>query len=222
MTKNDPGSIDYKFELMRKGIHLCSLSFAVGYYYLSTELMLQILIPLTAFSLLIDFGRHYFTPLGDLFNRLFGSLLREHEKDTIKKNLSGASYVFLGVLITVIIFPKPFAILAIASLILCDLAAALVGRRFGKTKFLAKSLEGTLTFFIVGLVLVFLTPNVTTYPVEYLFAAIAIAVGALSENISYGFLDDNFAIPLSIGGTLWVLFTIFLPDVAIIYPNVPQ
>lgn len=221
-NQDDNSSIDYKTELMRKGIHLFSLSFVFLYYYVSTELMLELLIPLTIFSIIMDFGRHFFKPIDNFINTLFGFMLRPHEKDHKAKNLSGASYVFIGIVITVILFPKPFGIVAIAVLILGDLAAALIGRRFGKNKFLSKSLEGTLSFFIVGCLVVVAVPNFSSLMWEYVFGFIAIAFGAIAENISYGWLDDNFSIPLTIGAVYWLLFYVFFPEIAIVYTTVPN
>ncbi|HET56416.1 MAG TPA: dolichol kinase, partial [Ignavibacteria bacterium] len=51
MTALDRGSIDYKSELFRKGIHLCSLSIPVVYYFITRELALMILVPLVIISL---------------------------------------------------------------------------------------------------------------------------------------------------------------------------
>ena len=55
MTASDNGSIDYKFEILRKGIHLCSLSIPIAYYYMTKELALSILVPLLVFSLFLEF-----------------------------------------------------------------------------------------------------------------------------------------------------------------------
>lgn len=212
MTKTENGLIDYKFEVMRKSIHLCSLSIPIVYYFITVELALKIIIPLMIFSFFVDFGRYYSKSLGKVFIKLFGFLLREHETDGKRKNLSGATYVFISAVVSIIILPKPFFILGFASLILSDTAAALLGRRFGKHKFLAKSFEGTLAFFIVGCIIVFFTPKYGNQISEYLAAFIAIGFGAIMENISYGWADDNLVIPISIGISLWGIYYFFIPE----------
>jgi dolichol kinase len=143
---------------------------------------------------------------------VFGVIMREHENDSVKKNLNGASYVFLGATITILIFPKIIFITAFSMLIICDMAAALIGRRYGKHKFLAKSLEGTLAFFIFSILVVLFTPKVEAHFLEYVIGIVGGAVGAIVENISYGWADDNFTIPISIGLTLLGLYYLFLPD----------
>ncbi len=212
MTQIDKGSIDYKAEVMRKSIHLFSLSMPIIYNFISTETAVMILFPLTLFSVIVDFGRFFIPTINNLVEKHFGFMMREHEKDADKKNLSGATYVFISALVSILILPKPFFILGFAVLILADIAAALIGRRFGRHKFLAKSLEGTTAFFVVGSIIVFFTPKLRGLAAEYYFAFIAVFIGAIVENISYGWADDNLTIPLSIGLSLWGLYALFLPQ----------
>ncbi len=212
MTDIDKGTINFKGELLRKAIHLFSLSIPIIYSFISKKTALTILIPLTIISVTIDFGRYYIKKLNDIVQKIFGYILREHENDFQKKNLNGASYVLIAATLTLWIFPKIFFITAFAALIICDTSAALIGRKFGKHKFLSKSLEGTLAFFVSGCILIFFTPKVANIPGEYIIGFVAVAVGAIVENISYGWADDNLTIPLSIGFTLWGLYSYFLPS----------
>ncbi|VAX16153.1 Dolichol kinase [hydrothermal vent metagenome] len=217
----DKGNIDYKTELMRKGIHLLSLSMAIIYYFIPKELALKILIPITVFSLILDLARYFYPPYSKLFYKIFGFMLRKHEINSKKMTLSGATYVFLGVTLVVILFPKVFVIPAIAVLIIGDIFAALIGRKFGRHKFLAKSLEGTLAFFVTGSIVILFSPKINNDVIEYLIGFAAVAVAAIMENISYGWADDNLTVPLSVCITMAVLYSIFLPQLDLILPNVP-
>lgn len=221
MTATETRTIDYKTELLRKSIHLCSLSISIVYYFVTRESALMILIPLALFSLVIDLVRYYSAPVSKLFYSLFGFMLREHEVNKKKKTLTGATYVLLGATLVVIIFPKVFVIPAIAVLILGDIAAALLGRKFGKHKFLAKSLEGTLAFFVLGSLVILVSPKIAGLPEEYIIGFVAVAVGAIAENISYGWADDNLTIPISVCLAMWVLYSVFLPELGVTLPNVP-
>lgn len=221
MTATDQGFIDYKVELLRKAIHLCSLSIPIVYYFISRELALIILIPLVVFSLILDIGRYYIPPLKKLFYQIFGFMLRKHEMNDKRKTLNGATYVLMAALIMVLFFPKIIVINAIAVLIVGDMSAALIGRKFGKTKFLSKSLEGTSAFFIASLIVVLLAPKIEGYFLEYLIGIISVAVAAIAENVSYGWADDNLTIPLSVGFTMWALYSLLLPELDLILPNVP-
>ncbi|MGE5680471.1 MAG: diacylglycerol/polyprenol kinase family protein [Bacillota bacterium] len=221
MTQIDKGTILYRDELVRKSIHLCSLSIPIIYYFITKQLALKILIPLTLFSVVMDLSRYFFPALGNIFYRVFGFLLREHERDSRKKNLNGASYVLVSALVCVLIFPKVFVLTSFSVLIISDTCAALFGRKFGRHKFLSKSLEGTLAFFISACVVVMLSPKVEGALMEYMIGFIAVAVGAIAENLSYGWADDNLTIPLSTGLTMWFLYYLLLPGLSLAIPNVP-
>ncbi len=222
MTALDRGSIDYKNELFRKGIHLCSLSIPIIYYFITRELALMILVPLVIISISADLYRFRNPSFGNFFYKIFGFLLRDHEKDHVKRNLNGATYVLIAAVITILIFPKVVAVSAFAILIISDISAALIGRRFGKIKFLSKSLEGTAAFFITACIVILLAPKVAGLPVEYLIGFTAAFIGAIAENISYGYADDNLTVPLSIGISMWVLYSLLLPNMDLVLSGVPN
>jgi dolichol kinase len=173
-------------------------------------------------AVILDLGRHFFPSVGGIFYKIFGFLLRKHEVDSKKKNLNGATYVFISALLCVIIFPKVLFITAFTVLIVSDSMAALIGRKFGKHRFLSKSLEGTLAFFISATIVVLFTPKIEYVFTEYLIGIIAAAVGAIVENVSFGFADDNLSIPLSVGLTMWLLYSAMLPGLSLILQNVPR
>ncbi len=222
MNQIDTGTINYRDELLRKLIHLCSLSIPVIYYYTSTPTAILILSILTFFAVVLDVFRYLHPSLGKIFYMFFGFLLRKHEMDNKKKNLNGATYVFISALICVIIFPKMLVITAFTILIVSDSIAALIGRKFGKTPFLYKSLEGTLAFFLSASIVIFLTPKIEHSIMEYGIGILAAAVGAITENISYGIADDNLSIPISIGFTMWCMYLLYLPETELILLNVPR
>lgn len=222
MIQTDKGTINYRDEVIRKLIHLCSLSIPIIYYFIPKNTAVIILSIITFTAIIIDLARYFSPSAGKIFYKIFGFLLRKHEIDVQKKNLNGATYVFISALVCVIIFPKIFFITAFSILIISDTLAALIGRKFGKHKFLSKSFEGTLAFFLSAIVVVLLTPKIEGLMPEYLIGFAAAAVGAIVENISFGLADDNLAIPLSIGAVMWLLYLIYLPDLQLILPNVPR
>ena len=222
MTPIDNGTIQYKDELFRKLIHLISLSIPIVYYFITTETAAIILGILAAFALVLDLGRYLHPETGKIFYKIFGFLLREHELDHTKKNLNGATYVLISALISVLIFPKVIFISAFSILIISDSAAALVGRKFGRRKFLQKSFEGTLTFFVSACIVILFTPKVSGFFEEYLIGFIAAFVGAIVENVSFKLVDDNLSIPLSVGFTMWGLYLALLPNLELTLSNVPR
>ena len=222
MIPTDNGTINYKDELLRKIIHLFSLSIPAVYYFIPQSTAVIILGILTFLALVIDITRYFSSSFGKYFYNIFGFLLRKHEINTKKKTLNGATYVLLSALISVIIFPKVIFITCFAILIISDSMAALIGRRYGKHKFLFKSLEGTLAFFISATIVVLFTPKIEYSLIEYIIGIIGAAVGAIAENVSFGLADDNLSIPITTGLTMWALYSILLPGLSLILPNVPR
>ncbi|HZV12688.1 MAG TPA: SEC59/DGK1/VTE5 family protein [Candidatus Kapabacteria bacterium] len=199
--------IPFSHELVRKLIHLTSLSIPIAYYYWSRQTMLEILVPLAAASVLIDIGRFYVPPVAKWFYAAFRPLLREHERDHSRKLLNGASYVLISAVLCVFVFPKLVTITSFSVLIISDTAAALVGRRYGKNKFFQKSLEGAAGFFISALVVILVIPKLQEGAAEYVVAIIGAAVATIVESASIEMhMDDNLSIPISMGLTMWGLF----------------
>lgn len=207
-----PPSVEesYGTEVIRKGIHLFSLLIPVVYYFIPKSTALAILVPLTLAFGLSDIGRLFVPAFGRFYTTYFGFLLRSHEQSDRGRRLNGATYVLLAATLIVLFFPKVIAITAIAVLIISDTSAALIGRRYGKHRFLSKSLEGAGAFFISGLVVVALAPKVEYTAPEYAIGAAAALLGAVVEASAIG-LDDNLSIPLTVGGVMWVLYLVFLP-----------
>ena len=212
---DSPAHVSYESELMRKGIHMMSLSIPITYYFIPRETALLILIPLMLLFILGDVLRSYHEPTFRLYNRIFGRMLRSHEKSRQKKTLNGASWVLISAALCVLIFPKLIAITAFAILIISDTVAALIGRRFGTRKFNDKTLEGSTAFVLSAAVVILLTPKVAYAPAEYFIAVVASVFGAVAEVFSFDIIDDNFAIPIAIGSTLWLMYVLFLPEMNI-------
>jgi dolichol kinase len=204
-------TIDYRFEIVRKGIHLFSLSIPIIYFFISRQTALYLLLPITTVFIGIDTARHYNPTIARWFYQWFGWLLRRHETDKNQKRLNGASNVLISASLCVLLFPKVIAINAFTILIISDTTSALVGRRFGRHRFLGKSLEGSLAFFISAVVVVLIAPKVSYIPAEYGIGIIAAALGTIVEALPIR-IDDNLSIPLSVGFSLWWLYMLFLPS----------
>ena len=222
MTQTDHATIHYRDEIVRKLIHLSSLSIPIVYYFISRTNAIIILSIVTFIALAIDLLRYFSPGFGKVFYSIFGILLRKHELDEQKKNLNGATYVLISALVCVILFPKVFFVTAFSILIISDSMAALIGRKFGHHKFLSKSLEGTLAFFISASIVVLFTPKVEGLLLEYIIGFIAAAIAAIVENISHGLMDDNLSVPVSIGFSMWGLYLLLLPHLQLILQNVPR
>jgi dolichol kinase len=204
---------NYKAEYIRKAIHQFSMLIPVIYYFTPRDTAIKILILLTFGFVSVDIMRYYSPTIQKLFYKLFGFILRQHERDHKMKNLNGATWVFISALVCVIIFPKFIVINAFAILILSDASAAIFGRRFGKHRFFKKSLEGTIAFIIASIPVVLIAPKVQGLPGEYIITMVSAVVGGIVEAASTDLkVDDNLSIPVSIGATMWLLYSIFYPN----------
>ena len=196
--------ISYKQELYRKGIHLTSLSIPIGYVFIEQDVALGIIIPLAVIAVVIDFMSKRNPIIHQLLYGYFGKMLRPHERK--KFVLNGASWVLISAVICIIFFPKIVMVTSFTILIISDLTAALIGRKYGKRPFLDKSLVGTSAFivsaFIVCSIIGFFSDSPVSYYIVAYFASI---VGGIVEAASKRLMvDDNLSIPISIGIILWI------------------
>lgn len=102
--------------------------------------------------------------------------------------------------------------IALAVLGFADPAAAAIGRRWGKTELIhGRTLEGSLTFVVVGtgvalVAMHLLHPEASLWPATLAVAASAAVFGGLAELFSKR-LDDNLTVPLSAAaGTVMASF----------------
>ena len=215
-------TVDFKGELVRKGIHLLSLAIPTVYYFLPKAIALWVLVPITLAFVTIDLARYDVPLIRKLFYKFFGFLLRKHEVDRKKHALNGATYMLISAVICIVIFPKFIMISSFTVLILADASSAVFGKRFGKHKIFPgrgtpKSYEGSLAFVIAGIVAVALTPKADYLFAEYLIGAAAALVGAVAEAIAYNIVDDNIAVPIAFGLTMWALYIVFLPHLNVFF-----
>lgn len=210
---------DFRKELIRKGIHLCSLMIPLGYYFLPKPVALIVMLALALVSVLTDVARFYNASFSAFYYKIFHSILREHEVHAKKKNFTGATYVLISAVLCIALFPKVIAITSFSILIISDTASALFGRKFGKHKFsvggMKKSWEGSSAFVLSAIAVILVTPKIAYLISEYCYAALAAICGAAAEVFSFDISDDNFAIPLVTGFLLWGMYLIFLPELQI-------
>jgi len=202
---------DFRIELLRKLIHLSSIAMPVIYYFITKTLALQILTLLAVISLSVDMARHFPNSFSGLFNKIFGFLLRRHERDRRAKSLNGATWYFIAAVVCVAVFPRYITIISFAILTFADVASAIVGRRFGRRRFRGRSLEGSMAFIAAAVFVVALSPKIEYRFSEYLIGAFAAVVGAAAEVLSHDLIDDNIAIPVSTGATMWLLYALIHP-----------
>ena len=130
-------------------------------------------------------------------NRTFFQVLRPLVSAREAAGIASSTWYLVGGLLTYLLFPPIYAILAILVLAVADPAAAVVGQNLGGRRIGTGSVSGTTTFFLVATVILW---TGTGSPVA---AVVALAV-ALLETVPTG-IDDNLVIPLSTGILLTLL-----------------
>ena len=179
-------NITYQGELFRKGIHISSSFFAFLLYLLGKETIMLPLILITIIYLILDYGRRR-NVLSDFYLFYFDKITRPNEKF---RSLTGASYVFLGITLTILFFDQRVAIPSILIMSLSDSASAIIGRKYNYTKIYSKSLEGSIAFYFTTLIIL-LFFNFNIY-----FSFFIALVLTFIEFFDKLFIDDNISLPI--------------------------
>lgn len=187
-------------ELLRKTTHLAGFFLPLIYIILDKSTMLLIVGCLAGIAMVVEFLKWVSVRFRDLFFRVFKSILRTHEQ---KGAITGATYYIISILLCIFFFQKSVAIVCIFFIILGDTAAALVGRRWGRTKLIGnKSLEGSAACFIV-------CAAISLFWLNPIIGLVGAFVATLVELLPLQ-IDDNLTMPL-ISGVVMQIMTNYLP-----------
>jgi len=181
-------------EVIRKGIHFLPLSVPIAYAYdlMAYRAIVGLFVSVALVLIGLDFLRLKSGALGKVFFRLFGALIRNHER----RSLTGSSFLVFSFAISLVAFPKPIAVAVMYYTVLGDGLASLVGKRWGRIRLGRRSLEGSVACLLACLGIGITVPGLS-HPLVILGAAVATA----AEGVSIG-LDDNLTIPIVSGFTM--------------------
>ena len=197
-------------ELLRKSTHLAGLIFPILYFFLDKPIMKIIVGGVALFAICVEFAKWLFPKFRAMFFQYLKILLRSHEKQGA---ITGATYYLIGVFLCIVIFEKSVAIACILFIILGDTAAALVGKRWGRTKLIGnKSLEGSAACFgVCSLITLFLINPIvgTTGAINPIVCITGAFFATLTELLPLR-IDDNLTVPL-ISGAIMQLMINYLP-----------
>jgi dolichol kinase len=193
--------ISYQQEAMRKATHFIALLIPLCYLVLpklwAIGLMSLAMVVIIAFEIV----RLRKLRPWQYLKWAVGGMIRPKEENG---NFTGAFYIILGGLATIIFFPRYIAFTAISFEILGDVASAMIGRRYGK-HFIRrpKTIEGALGFLAVALLIILLVPKV-----PYTVGIIGAIVATIVESVSI-YRDDNLTVPLISGLVMHLLVLMF-------------
>jgi len=191
------------FQGARKLFHVLTSSFVPLVYwfspYLTTQQQAKIyLIVLLASSFLLffsfDMARFLSPKINAFLMRRFSLLIRQTEAH----RFTGATFVCLSFLLTILFFSREIAVAAMLFLSLGDTVAEIAGKNWGRRKFHGRSLEGMAGFFLISLPVALLILG------DWRVAILGAAGGALIEFFSFR-VDDNLTVPFLSALVIWLV-----------------
>ena len=185
-------------EISRKAIHIFNIIIPLFHIYIFKNKidMITFLSAMVIFCFFIEIFRFQNSFISKIFIRYLSFMMRNFEK---QGSLTGSTWVFVGALITIILVPQPFSVLALFFLAFGDTLAALVGMNFPFIKVGNKTLSGSLACFImclfVGLIL--------NFEINSEIILVGAFTATIVELISIK-INDNISIPVLSGFAMYL------------------
>jgi dolichol kinase len=185
-------------ELGRKTIHITILLVLIAYYFIKQTYGKQIALLCLVALLVLFFILEYFRLELDFKLPFFDKFIRPKERFKVY----GVIYFLSGTIIALAVFDFNIALAAILMTTFGDMAAALIGKRFGKTLlYRNKTIHGCVSELIVNLIVGFVALFGFNIYIGITMAFTATIVETLADE-----LDDNILVPLFAGFVGQMLF----------------
>lgn len=185
-----------KNEIQRKGIHTGALLIPLGYHFLLDQRSILILSGmLLVIAVGIEWLRLHYPSVNDLFRKRVGAMLRENEHHQI----TAATWMAAAMFVSFFLFEKPVAVFVTMSTIAGDAAASLIGLHFGQIRIGTKTLEGSLAFFLITLLLGFVLSDLPLW--IWLSGGLILTITELLP-LS---VNDNLRLPFIAGPVMEIL-----------------
>ena len=185
-------------EISRKVIHIFNIIIPLFHIYIFKNKidMIIFLSAMVIFCFFIEIFRNQNSFISKIFEKYLFFMMRSFEK---QGSLTGSTWVFVGALITIILVPQPFSLIALFFLAFGDTLAALVGMKFPFIKIGNKTLSGAFACFImcfsVGLIL--------DFGIGLDIILIGAFTATIAELISIK-INDNITIPVLSGYAMYL------------------
>ena len=186
-----------KSEFARKAIHLSNAIIPLSYYYFMPEKidMIITLATFLIFCFFIEIYRKNNNKLSTFFSNWFEFMMRDKEK---KGEITGATWVFVGALFTILLVPNPFNVISLLFLSFGDAFAAIIGMKFPYIKLGRKTLSGSLAGFFACLTIGLIIGIPIAYEIIILGAFMAMFIEILPLPF-----NDNVSIPIFSGLSMY-------------------
>ena len=209
--KQAPTKTRHDLQLGRRLFHVLngfSIAMAYKYFFTHTRIV-SIIGTIACTAYILEQLRLAYPEISKKFSWFTNIFLRAEEE---LKESAMIPYA-MAILLSILAFPKPYALIAIFTLAIADPLSAIIGIRFGKRRVVShKTLEGSAAFFVAT----FLISFFILYSGETDFLWMTIGAASIIALFSSIFemlpikLDDNLTIPLAVGFLAWFSSYIFL------------
>ena len=185
-------------EISRKTIHILNIIIPLSHIYIFTNKidMIIFLSAMIIFCFFIEISRNQNSFISKIFEKYLSFMMRSFEK---QGSLTGSTWVFAGALITIVLVPKPFCLLALFFLAFGDTVAALVGIKFPFIKIGSKTLSGSFACFVMCL----LVALILNFDISLIVILIGALTATIAELISIK-INDNILIPVLSGCSMYL------------------
>ena len=186
-----------KSEFARKAIHLSNAIIPLSYYYFLPDKLDMIIILASCLILcfIIEIYRKINQKLSIFFSNWFEFMMRDSER---KGEITGATWVFVGALFTILLVPDPYNIISLLFLSFGDTFAAIIGMKFPYIKLGRKTLSGSIAGFFACLAI----GLVIDLPIAYEIIIFGAFTAMLIEILPLA-VNDNVSIPIFSGLSMY-------------------
>jgi len=174
--------------------------FPLLYFFFDRQFLLIFLGSVALFFICLDIIR-LLSKKTNLFLYKKPIIFKEKERGTF----SSMSLFLTAIFLTILLFPKPIALLASFFLIFGDVFAKIIGILFGKVQIFRKTLEGSIAYFLAAAIFGLMLKPYLDF--SYSMLLVGALTAALTELIPWG-IDDNISVALIAGAVMYVM-TIF-------------
>ncbi len=186
-----------KSEFARKAIHLSNAIIPLSYYFFSPDKidMIIVLAAFLIFCFFIEIYRKNNYKLSTFFSNWFEFMMRDKEK---KGEITGATWVFVGALFTILLVPDPFNVISLLFLSFGDTFAAIIGKKVPYIKLGRKTLSGSIAGFFACISVGLIIDIPITYEIIIFGAFMAMFIEVLPLPV-----NDNVSVPIFSGLSMY-------------------
>jgi glycerol-3-phosphate acyltransferase PlsY len=190
-----------QFTHWRTWLRPLALIIPIALFFLPKNIILIVVGSVALLFIIVDLARLFLGKVNKFFYAKMAGFLKH--KDTHR--FSSMTFFLSAIFIVILVFPQNIAIAAIVFLTFGDLFAKFFGLLYGRTKFISKTLEGSLAYFVFALLIAFILTFFA--PLTFWILVLGALSAAIIETISIFGIDDNFTVGL-VSAAIMMAFSI--------------